>query len=252
MTKSRRNVVITGASRGLGASFARMFASSGDRVALLARSNDATTGLADEIGRCGGEAATFLCDVTDCRSVEGAMRAVGDAFGSVDILINNAGMVDPIARIADIQPADWARHIQTNLIGAFNVLHFGLPLLGSGSVVVNVSSGASTLPVVGRSAYCAGKAGLNMLGRVLGLEEAEQGIRVINFTPGPTDTEMHIKIRAAPINQGHSFKPQILASADDPARFLLWLCSTDAADVSGDFVSARDPALRRRAGMDSQ
>jgi NAD(P)-dependent dehydrogenase (short-subunit alcohol dehydrogenase family) len=244
------HALITGASRGLGAAFARALAANGHPVSLLARSADAVGIVARGIKENGGRAEPITCDVSNTASVEHAIQRAVSTLGPIGIVINNAGIVEPIAGIRDADPAAWARHIQINLIGAFNILHFAVPHLVRGCVVVNVSSGASTEPLKGRSAYCTSKAGLNMLGRIFELEEAaSRGLRVHTFTPGPTDTGMHVTIREAQMNQVSSFKPAALQPVDEAATFLIWLCSDAAADLAGQFVDARDPTVRRRAGL---
>ena len=91
---------------------------------------------------------------------------------------------------------------------------------------------------------------MNMLARVFELEEGtSRGLRVHTFTPGPTDTGMHVAIRAAQMNQVPALKPATLQSVEDAATFLTWLCSDSAVDLAGQFVDARDPAIRRRAGL---
>ena len=161
-------------------------------------------------------------------------RRPGQRLGGLDILINNAGVIDPIAEIATSDPAAWARNISINLIGAYNVVRAVLPgmLAGGGGSIVNVSSGAAYRPLEGWSAYCAGKAGLAMLTQAIALETAGKGIRVFGFSPGTIDTEMQVKIRASGMN----------VSQQDPAR----------RPVAGRACGARPapsvPAGRRRPG----
>lgn len=119
------HTLITGASRGLGAAVAREFAAQGHPVSLLARSTDLVEDAAREIRANGGRAEAIACDVADASSVERALRASVSAFGDIGVLVNNAGVVEPVAAVADADPDAWARHIQINLIGVFNVLHFG-------------------------------------------------------------------------------------------------------------------------------
>ncbi|MFZ0098957.1 MAG: SDR family NAD(P)-dependent oxidoreductase, partial [Gemmobacter sp.] len=111
-----RVVAITGASRGIGAETARIFARAGANVALLARNHEAISALAEEIGP---QALAVPCDVADWRSVSEAVDRVVVAWGRLDVLINNAGIIDPIARIADADPTAWARQIEINLTGVF-------------------------------------------------------------------------------------------------------------------------------------
>lgn len=118
-------VVITGASRGIGAASALVFARAGAKVALLARSDTATTALAAGLG---ANAMALHCDVAEASSVAAAMDAVIARWGRIDVLINNAGVIDPIARIADTDPADWGRAIDINLKGVFHGMRCAIPL----------------------------------------------------------------------------------------------------------------------------
>ena len=248
-SSSAGHVLITGASRGLGAAFVRAFAERGHPVTLLARDEAAIHALATDLESRGLRAAAIACDVTDPAMVEKAFDHAVAKLGPLSIVVNNAGVVLPVSIIANTPPEAWADHIGVNLVGAFNVLHYAVPRLAAGAIVVNVSSGAALEPMVGRSAYCAGKAGLNMLSSVLALEEGPRGLRVHAFTPGPSDTETHVLIRSAAAVQRIPTASRQLQPAADAARFLLWLTSDAAADLAGRFVSSRDPVLRERAGM---
>src|SRR5690348_16036254 len=101
------------------------------------------------------------------------------SFGCIDALVNNAGVIEPIASVAWTDPAAFARNIEINLIGAFYAIRPVLPAMiaAGGGRIINVSSGAALRPQQGWSAYCAGKAGLAMLTRSIALEHHEQGIR---------------------------------------------------------------------------
>ncbi len=238
-------VLITGASRGIGAAAARLFAQKGHAVALLARNRAAVEGLAREIG-----GLAIPCNVADEAAVRRAVGATVTRFGSLGIVINNAGILEPAARILDTDPKDWTHNIEVNLFGPLYVMRHAVPLLPKGGVVINVTSGAAAIPLVGWSAYCAAKAGLSILTRILAAEESEaRGIRVYGFSPGLVDTEMHVFNRANPINQVGNLKREALRPAAEPAHIMHWLCGPDAADLNGQVVSANDAAVRKRAGV---
>ncbi|MEH6774608.1 MAG: SDR family NAD(P)-dependent oxidoreductase, partial [Cereibacter changlensis] len=105
-------VAITGASRGIGAAAAQVFAGAGATVALMARSGDEIAALAAEIG---GKAFAVPCDVSDWGSVQAAIDGIVAREGRLDVLVNNAGVIEPIARLAESDPADWARAVDINL-----------------------------------------------------------------------------------------------------------------------------------------
>jgi NAD(P)-dependent dehydrogenase (short-subunit alcohol dehydrogenase family) len=238
-------LLITGASRGIGEATARLFAQKGHRVALLARSVAAIERLADEIG-----GLAIPCDVAEESAVTDAVHKAATEFGGMGIIINNAGTLQPAARILDTKPSDWTRNIEVNLFGPFYVLRYAVPFLPQGGVVINVSSGAAANPLVGWSAYCASKAGLSILTRVLAVEESDaRGIRVYGFLPGLVDTNMQAFNRANRINEVGSLKRDALRPAVEAAQIMYFLCSPDAADLNGHIVNARDSVVRARAGV---
>ena len=241
-------VVITGASRGIGAAAAIAFAHKGALVALLARSG---AQIEDVAGKIGADAMAVQCDVADWASVQTAMAAVVNRFGRVDVLINNAGVIDPISFLADTDPTAWARAIATNLSGVFHGLRAALPIMRSqrSGTVITVSSGAATSPYEGWGAYCASKAGALMLTRSAHLEEASNGIRVLGLSPGTVATEMQIKIKASGLNAVSQLDPAVHVPPDWPARALVWMCGTAADPWLGRDVSLRDPDVRRAVGL---
>ncbi|MDE3081690.1 MAG: SDR family NAD(P)-dependent oxidoreductase [Paracoccaceae bacterium] len=239
-------VAITGASRGIGAEAARAFAAAGAKVALLARSADAIAALAGEVG-----GLAVACDVADAGAVAAAVAKIETDLGPIDILINNAGMIEPIARITDASPEEWGRDIDVNLKGVFHGMHAVLPgMIGRRSgTIITVSSGAAHNPLEGWSAYCTSKAGAAMLTRVAHLEAAGSGVRIMGLSPGTVATEMQVKIKASGINPVSQLDPSVHIPADWPARALVWMCSADADDFLGMEVQLRDDKVRRRVGL---
>jgi len=244
-------VVVTGASRGIGAAATRALAAEGAAVALLARGTAGCEALVEEIAAAGGRALAVACDVGEGRSIAAAVTTVREELGRVDALVNNAGTVEPIGKLGDCDPAAWMRGIEINLGGPVRLLHALLPdLLAAGGTVVNVSSGAAHRPLEGWSAYCAGKAGLAMLTRSLHLEYGHEGLRVFGFGPGVVDTEMQVLIRASGVNEVSRLPRASLAPAERPGRVIAWLCGPEADDLAGQELSIRDEALQRRAGLE--
>jgi len=243
--------LVTGASRGLGEGAARSLAREGASVMLLARDGDLAQAVARGIVVDGGRAEALTCDVSDYASVVRAVADTRERFGRLDILINNAGVIEPIAPLAASDPAAWALNIQINLIGAYNVVRVVLDgmLAAGGGTIVNVSSGAAHRPLEGWSAYCAGKAGLAMVTRSVALETAGQGIRVFGFSPGTIDTDMQVKIRASGINPVSQIPRGNLAPVEHAVRGLLYLCDSASDDLIGQDVSIRDETVRQRVGL---
>ena len=241
-------VVITGASRGIGAAAAQVFAGAGAKVALLARSGAEVDGLAAGLG---ADALALRCDVADAASVATATAAVLARWGRIDVLINNAGVIAPIARINDADSAEWGRAVDINLKGVFHGMRAVIPIMrlqGEGTILT-VSSGAAHNPLEGWSAYCASKAGAAMLTRVAHLEEAAQGLRIMGLSPGTVATEMQVAIRASRISPVSQLDPAVHIPADWPARALMWMCSAAADPWLGQEISLRDAAIRQSVGL---
>ncbi|MCU0907202.1 MAG: SDR family oxidoreductase [Rhodobacteraceae bacterium] len=243
-----RAVLITGASRGIGEAAARAFAAAGARVALASRDRARMSALARDMGP---GTLVLPCDVADAKQVADAVAATIRAFGRLDVLVNNAGLVDPIAPLADADPAAWAQTIAVNLTGVFHGMHAALPamLRQGGGTILTVSSGAAHNPVEGWSAYCASKAGAAMLTRMAHHEYGLRGIRAIGLSPGTVATDMQAAIKASGINPVSRLDWSVHIPADWPARALVWLAGPDGAAFAGQEVSLRDEGLRRRIGL---
>jgi NAD(P)-dependent dehydrogenase (short-subunit alcohol dehydrogenase family) len=242
-------IIVTGASRGIGAAAAATLATAGATVVLTAR--DAT--LTREVARSiGGSASARPCDVSDYSAFEALVAETKARFGRLDALINNAGVIEPIASIAESDPAAWARNVDINLTGAYHAIRAVLPgmLAAGGGTIVNVSSGAAIRPLEGWSAYCSAKAGLHMLTRAIALETAGKGIRVFGFQPGTTDTDMQVLIRASGVNPVSQIPRGNLTPVAHPAAAIVYLCTSAADDLNGQEFSLRDDPFRARLMLD--
>ncbi|WIM88343.1 SDR family NAD(P)-dependent oxidoreductase [Candidatus Mycobacterium wuenschmannii] len=176
MSRSLRDkvVVITGAAHGIGAHVARDLVGAGARVALLDRDVPGAQRLAAELGSA---AAAFDADVTSADSVHAALAAAAEHFGSVDIVLANAGVAGPGSSVAAVDPDEWRKVIDVNLIGAFHTLHAALPhLKASRGYAMVVASIASVIPGPLVSAYVSSKAGVESLVRAARIEAAGDGV----------------------------------------------------------------------------
>ena len=241
---SGKTALVTGGNRGIGLAVVRQLARAGAQVTFTARSQEKLNAAIKELE---GVAEGRVCDVTD-RERLAALIAPG-----FDILVNNAGVIGPIGRIADVAIEDWAHNIQTNLVAAFHAIQLALPgmLNRGGGTVVNLSSGAAHRPMEGWSAYCVGKAGLAMVTRCLHEEWGGAGIRAFGFAPGVVDTDMQGVIRASGINPVSQLPRAALASPDEPAWVVGWLCTSEADPMAGQEVDIRHDSFRLVAGLET-
>ena len=245
---SGKTAIITGASRGIGAAAARVFAQAGANVMLLARSGDALQTLADEIG---SKAVPYACDISRYSAVSAAVAACESQFGAVDILINNAGVIAPISRISSADPEEWGMAIDINLKGVFNGMRAVLPGMqaAGGGTILTVSSGAANNPIEAWSHYCAAKAGAAMLTQCVDHEARAQGIRAIGLSPGTVATQMQRDIKISGINPVSQINWDDHISVEWPARALLWMCGPEADRWQGQEISLRDPEIRTQVGL---
>ncbi|OUR78600.1 hypothetical protein A9Q83_06900 [Alphaproteobacteria bacterium 46_93_T64] len=250
-TLADKVIILTGASRGIGAATALELAAQGAKLVLAARNASSCHDIQRSIEDAGGEALSIGCDVSIYEAVEQMVADTIERFGKIDALINNAGIIDPIGLIENTNPADWANNITVNLVGVYNGIRAVLPHFyenGSGTII-NISSGAAHNPLEGWSSYCSGKAGVYMMTRATALEAGPRGVRVFGFGPGVVDTDMQVGIRSSGINRVSELPRSSLAPASEPAKALAWLCTEEAADLAGEELSIRDGAFRKRAGL---
>ena len=248
-----KSIIVTGASRGIGAEAARALSAAGAKVMLLARNAQAIAELSGEIRRAGGVAESMTCDVAVWSQVSTAVARTREAFGDVDVMINNAGVIEPIGPMSDSDPAAWTKAADINFNGVFFGIRAVLPLMRAkkSGVIINVSSGAAHNPLEGWSQYCATKAAAAMLTRCADLENRGAGVQVYGLSPGTVATDMQRAIKASGINPVSQMDFADHAPPSHAAQALVWLCTADAAEFAGQEVSLRDPAIRARVGLET-
>lgn len=244
---SKKTALITGASRGIGAAVAKKLALYGANVALLARSESDINRIAAEIG---DQALPLVCDVTNYDDVHRAVSQCAEHFGGLDICVNNAGVIDPIARIENSDPRQWGQVVDINVKGVYHCLHAVHPYLkDKGGVIINLSSGAAVNALEGWSHYCATKAAVLSLTKCAHKEWSSQGIRVVGLSPGTVATEMQEVIKDSGINPVSQMDWSDHIPAEDVAQAVAWLTQAESSEFDGRDFSIKTPEGRQAAGL---
>lgn len=252
MSKTTKKVaLITGASAGIGAAAAHELAKSGYVVVAMARSADKLEALVEEIRDNGHDAELASGDVANLQDMSDAVQLCEEKFGRLDVLVNNAGLIDPIARIEDSDPDEWSHVVDVNLKGVYYGIRLALPLMKKqgGGTVINISSGAATGALEGWSHYCATKAAVLSLTKCVHKEEAENGIRMIGLSPGTVATEMQVQIKQSGINPVSQLDPGVHIPPQWVAQAINWLCTPAADGYLGTDFSLKTDEGRREVGL---
>lgn len=233
-----RVALVTGASSGLGRHFATVLAGAGAKVVVAARREDRLAQLVDEIAAHGGQALAVPMDVTQEASIVAAFDRAEAEFGTVDVLVNNAGIGDPRAFL-DTDEAAWDRMMDTNLKSTWRIAREAshrLVSAGKGGSIINIASIFGLRVGNNLSHYAVAKAGVVQLTRALGLELSRYGIRVNAIAPGYIATEMTEDFFAT--EQGQAYLKQKvpmrrLGEAEELSGPLLLLASEASAFMTG-------------------
>jgi len=232
-----RNALVTGASGGLGRYFAIALARAGAAVAIAARREHSLHVVRDEIRGAGGNAVAVVMDVTDSSSVISAIDQVKAQLGSLDILINNAG-VTVTKPFLDVAETEWDRVVDTNLNGVFLVAQAAARAMrdqGSGGVIVNIAS-ILGLRVAGQvAAYAASKAAVVHLTRTMALELARYRIRVNALCPGYIETDLNREFFASDVGRAliNRIPQRRLGQQEELEGPLLLMCSDAGSYMTG-------------------
>jgi NAD(P)-dependent dehydrogenase (short-subunit alcohol dehydrogenase family) len=256
-TLAGRVVFVTGAGRGIGRATAQAFAEAGARLLITSRTKKELAETARLVKAQGAEVLALPGDVSSERSVKALVAAAARRFGPVDVLVNNAGLLTPIGPIWRTRAPAWRKNVRTNLEGVYLCSRAVLPDMikqGHGAIV-NVSTGAARSARYGWSAYCASKAAVDQLTRVMALELREHHVTVNAIYPGTTETRMQELLRETPdaamagdtklFRDRHTHGLNLPPEA--PARLIVWLAQQ--ADLSGQILDIYDPALKEIAGL---
>ena len=233
---ANKTVLVTGAGAGIGRAIARRFAAAGAKVAV----NDVDAGRVDravaEIVADGGEATGAPADVSDSTEVDSMVDEIIEAHGTIDVLINNAGLVSPMLHFFEADEAWWRRIIDVNLTGHFLVSHPVARIMArnEGGCIVNMSSGGATNAHRAFTAYDAAKGGVEALTRAMALDLGPYNIRVNALMPGSIDTTgMSLDDRKL---RGENVPLGRIGEVGDMTGAALFLASDDAGYITGDVI----------------
>ncbi|MBA3879076.1 MAG: short-chain dehydrogenase [Sphingobium sp.] len=248
---SGKTALVTGANRGIGVAIARRLAEAGAHVMVTGRRKAGAQEVVNAIRAIGRSADAIVCHVTRYDEVAAAVDASLARTGSLDIVVANAGTIEPIARLADSNPAAWGAVVDVNLKGVYHCVHAALPsmLERGGGTFITMNSGAANAPMEGWSHYCATKAAVQMLTRQVHKEYGDQGIRSIGLSPGPVAGDMQAAIRASGINPVSRLADEDYIPAEWAAEAVAWLCTPSADPFLGTDFSIRSEEGRKRVGL---
>ncbi|WP_327292979.1 SDR family NAD(P)-dependent oxidoreductase [Streptomyces sp. NBC_01198] len=236
-----KTALVTGAGSGIGRAVALAFASEGAAVAAAGRTASSLDETVALIEKAGGTGLAMAADVTSSADVKALVQRTAEHFGSLDIAVNNAGVVRGGAPVADLPEEDWHTLLQTNLTGVLLCLQAEVARMrgqSTGGAIVNVASNLGAhMRVPGLAGYITTKAAVSALSRAAALDHIGDGIRINAVSPGPTDTPMSLRPGETDADRADRMKGAVplgrVSSTAEIAAAVLYLASPDAASVVG-------------------
>ncbi len=238
---THRTALVTGAGSGIGRAVALAFAAEGANVVVAGRRReplDETVALAEAAG---GKALAVTADVSRAADVETLVATAVDRFGSLDVAVNNAGVLDGRGPVADVDEDAWRRLMDINVTGVFLALRAEVRQMRTqprGGAIVNIASRIglhSRLP--GTTGYAVSKAAVSVLTRGAALDHIADGVRINAVSPGPTETAMSLKPGETEAERAERMRTEAplgrVSTVDEVAAAVLYLASDDAASVVG-------------------
>jgi 3-oxoacyl-[acyl-carrier protein] reductase len=229
-------VLVTGAGGGIGRSIAERFADSGSTVVVNDVNGEGAEQVAKSIIDSGGQAMAAVADVSDGEQVRAMIDSSVEAYGTIDVLVNNAGIISPMLHFFEADEAWWRRIIDVNLTGHFLVSHPVARIMAKagGGSIINMSSGGATRAHRAFTAYDATKGGIEALTRAMALDLGPYNIRVNALMPGSIDTTgFSLDER---ILRGENVPLGRIGEPSDMTGAALFLASDDASYITGDVI----------------
>ena len=237
-------VIITGASSGIGAASAKLFAQEGAKLVLAARNPDRLDQVVTEIVGAGGEAFGLAGDVCDEAFAKALVNAAVGEYGGLDVGFNNAGRLGVLGPLDEITVEDWEKTLRTNLTSSMFAARAQMPEIakrGGGSVIFTSTFVGHTIGMPGMTAYAASKMGLIGMAQCLAVEYGAANIRVNALVPGGTDTPMAESFTSEPETRAMVEKFHALGRIAEPmeiAKAALFLASDASSFVTGSAMLA--------------
>jgi 3-oxoacyl-[acyl-carrier protein] reductase len=244
-------VVLTGASRGIGAAAAREMASDGPHFVLCARKAESCAETKAAVEALGATAECHGFDVSDAAAAKTFVDGVIAEHGRIDVLINNAGM-NVMGSVADVPPEVYQSVLMGNVMGPYNLISAALPsmLEHDAGTIINITSARAFMPDRFYAAYCSSKAALLSMTQCLHYDLAETGVKIFALSPGFTQTDMVAEIYASPAFRAQALTPNQGQKPERPAKMLAWLAREAPDDLAGKHCEIQFNDLTLRAGLE--
>ncbi|SMQ17724.1 NAD(P)-dependent dehydrogenase, short-chain alcohol dehydrogenase family [Streptomyces sp. Ag82_O1-12] len=238
---SGKSVIVTGAASGIGRAAALRFAREGARVVVADLNAEGAKSVVEAVESAGGTALAVTGDLSETAVVDAVVAAAVGTFGGIDVLVNNAGVMDTMSAAADVTDAEWERVLRINLTAPFLLTRAVLPhmIAAGGGAIVTTASEASLRGSAAGTAYTASKHGVLGLTRSLAVMYREQGIRANAIAPGGTATGITADVRIDPGAHGpsvigrHFVNMGRICEPEEQAAAIVYLASDAASGING-------------------
>lgn len=244
-------VVLTGASRGIGAAAAKEMAGDGPHLILCARKPESCADTKAAVEALGATAESHGFDVSDADAAKTFVDGVIAEHGRIDVLINNAGM-NVMGSIAKVSPDAFQSVLMGNVMGPYNLISAAMPsmLEHDAGTIINITSARAFMPDRFYGAYCASKAALLSMTQCIHYELVDTGVNIFALSPGFSDTDMVADIYASTEFTAQALTPDQAQPPERPAKMLAWLAREAPADLAGKHNEIQFNDITLRAGLE--